>query len=327
MNIIAQIAKARTENRGRLLRLLQIYGLWLIIVLLLTGAASVTPGYLELDNMMILLRQASILGIVAAGQLFVLLITGLDLSVGQLMSMTTVVAGLIIMGDPGKEPMAIGIVIALALGTGFVNGVIIAKRRVEPFIMTLATMIILQGFHWNYSKGANIGYVSEGFRQIALGYVGPVPVPVVIWVAVLVVAAVVLYKTPFGRHVYALGGNREAARLSGVNVDLVTVVCYIICSLCALLAGIILLGYVAVGDSRAGLGYELGSIAVVVVGGASLAGGRGTIHGTAAGTLLLTIITSILIGFGVPWFGNLILRGAIIIGAVAWYIRTQDRRI
>jgi ribose/xylose/arabinose/galactoside ABC-type transport system permease subunit len=326
MSEVAERTKTWTENRGRLQYVLQNYGLWFVIVLLLIVAGAVTPGFLQPDNIMTLLRQASFLGIVVIGQLFVILISGLDLSVGQLISMTTVVAGRIAMGDPSREPMGIGIVIALALGTGFVNGIIIAKRRVEPFIMTLATMVILQGYHWNYSKGANIGYVSENFRGIAIGFAGPVPAPVLIWIAIIAIAAVVLYKTPFGRHVYAIGGNREAARLSGVNVDLVTVICYIVCSLCALLVGIILLGYISVGDSRAGQGYELGSIAAVVVGGASLAGGRGTMDGTAAGVLLLTIISSILIGFGLPWFANLIVRGVIIIGAVAWYVRTRARR-
>jgi ribose transport system permease protein len=237
--------------------------------------------------------------------------------------MTTVVAGRIVMGDPGREPMGIGIVIALALGTGFVNGIIIAKRRVEPFIMTLATMVILQGYHWNYSKGANIGYVSEDFGQIALGFAGPVPAPVLIWIAIIAIAAVVLYKTPFGRHVYAIGGNREAARLSGVNVGLVTVICYVICSLCALLVGIILLGYISVGDSRAGQGYELGSIAAVVVGGASLAGGRGTIDGTAAGVLILALLTNLMNLHNVGGYTQLMIRGAIIIAVVSLYGRRR----
>lgn len=189
--------------------------------------------------------------------------------------------------------------------------------------MTLAMMVIIQGFHWNYSKGANIGYVTKGFRQLALGYIGPVPIPVILWAFLAVVAAVVLYKTPFGRRIYATGGNRSVASMSGVNVDLVTVIPYMLCSLSGVLAGLISLGYVAVGDSRTGMGYELGSIAAVVIGGASLAGGQGRVGGNIAGVLILTLIGSLLNAFGATWFVIQIVRGAVIIGAVAWYVRSQ----
>ena len=325
MITVAERAKAWAQNRGRVLGLLQTYGLWLVIVLLLIAAAVITPGYLSPINLMMVLRQAAPLGIVAVGQLLVILVSGLDLSVGQLMSATCVVAGLYVVGEAGRIPMAVLLVVAIGIGVGLANGIIITKRRVEPFIMTLAMMVILQGFHWNWSKGAKIGYVTEGFRQIALGYIGPVAMPVLIWAIVLIVAAVVLYRTPFGRQVYATGGNREAARLSVVNVDLVTVICYILCALSAVLAGLILLGYLAVGDSRVGIGYELGSIAAVVIGGASLAGGRGTIDGNIAGVLVLTLMGSLLNAFAVPWFGSQIARGVIIIAAVAWYVRGRGR--
>ena len=149
------------------------------------------------------------------------------------------------------------------------------------------------------------------------------PIQVVIWIVVVIVVAVALHKTPFGRWVYAVGGNREAARLSGVNVDLVTTICYIICALTAVLAGLILLGYIGVSDARTGNGYELGSIAAVVVGGASLAGGQGTINGNIAGVLILTLIGSLLNAFSVSAFSAQIVRGAIIIAAVAWYMRNR----
>ena len=303
--------------------LLQAHGLWVIIILLLVVAAVVTPDYLKPDKLMLVLRQAAPLGIIALGQLFVILVSGIDLSVGQVMSMTSVIAGGYIMGGDERVLPAVAIVTGLAAASGFLNGIIIAKRRVEPFIMTLAMMIIIQGFHWNYSKGANMGYVTAGFRQLALGYIGPVPIPVMIWAFLALVAAAVLYKTPFGRRVYAVGGNREVARVSGVNVDLVTVIPYILCSLSGVLAGLISLGYVAVGDSRTGLGYELGSIAAVVIGGASLAGGRGGIGGNIAGVIILTLLGSLLNAFGAPWYVVQIARGAVIIGAVAWYVRSQ----
>ena len=189
--------------------------------------------------------------------------------------------------------------------------------------MTLAMMVIIQGFHWNYSKGANMAYVPVGFRQLGLGYIGPVPTPVIIWAFLSLVAAVVLYRTPFGRRIYATGGNRVAARMSGVNVDLATIIPYVLCSLSGVLAGLISLGYVSVGDSRTGMGYELGSIAAVVIGGASLAGGRGKVSGNIAGVLILTLINSLLNAFGALWFVIQIVRGAIIIGAVAWYVRSR----
>lgn len=303
--------------------LLQAHGLWVVIILLLVAAAVITPGYLEPRNLMLLLRQAAPLGIVALGQLFVILVSGIDLSVGQVMSMTSVIASGIIKGEGSRILPAVAVVVGLATASGFINGIIIAKRRVEPFVMTLAMMVILQGFHWNYSKGANMAYVPKGFRELGLGYIGPVPIPVIIWAFLVVLGVVLLYRTPFGRRIYATGGNRVAARMSGVNVDLVTVIPYVLCALSGVLAGLISLAYVSVGDSRTGLGYELGSIAAVVVGGASLAGGRGGIGGNIAGVLILTLINSLLNAFGAPWYVIQIVRGGVIIGAVAWYIRSR----
>ena len=311
-----------------MLRLLQTYGLWLVILLLLGSAAIVTPGYLAPHNLMLLLRQAAPLGIVAIGQLLVILVAGLDLSVGELIATSAVVAGIYITGATDRILPAILIVTALGLAVGFINGIVITKRRVEPFIMTLAMMVILRGFEWNYSGGAKMGMVTPGFRKIALSFVGPLPVPVLIWLVIGVVAAIVLHRTSFGRQVYATGGNREAARLSGVRVDRVVISCYVICSLLAVLAGMILLGYIGVSDSSSGTGYELASIAAVVIGGASFAGGRGTIEGNVAGVLILTLVGSLLNAFSVPWYGAQVVRGAIIIIAVAWYMgsRTQGRR-
>jgi len=324
MNVVAERTKTWTENsRGRLQYVLQNYVLWFVIVVLLIVAAIITPSYVRPGNLMLVLRQAAPLGIVAVGQLMVVLVSGLDLSVGQLMGTAAVVAGLYINGETGRDLPAILLVIAMGIGVGFVNGIVITKRRVEPFIMTLAMMVILQGYIWNYSKGAKMGAPSPGLRELALGYIGPVPIQVVIWIVVVIVVAVALHKTPFGRWVYAVGGNREAARLSGVNVDLVTTICYIICALTAVLAGLILLGYIGVSDARTGNGYELGSIAAVVVGGASLAGGQGTINGNIAGVLILTLIGSLLNAFSVSAFSAQIVRGAIIIAAVAWYMRNR----
>jgi ribose/xylose/arabinose/galactoside ABC-type transport system permease subunit len=305
------------------MNLLQAYGLWVVIILLLGAAAVVTPGYLQPGKLMLLLRQAAPLGIVALGQLFVILISGIDLSVGQVMSMTSVMASGVMMGEENRILPAVAFVVGLAVASGLMNGIIIAKRRVEPFVMTLAMMVIIQGFHWNYSKGANMAYVPVGFRQLGLGYIGPVPIPVIIWAFLSLVAAVVLYRTPFGKRIYATGGNRVAARMSGVNVDLATIIPYVLCSLSGVLAGLISLGYVSVGDSRTGMGYELGSIAAVVIGGASLAGGRGKVSGNIAGVLILTLINSLLNAFGALWFVIQIVRGAIIIGAVAWYVRSR----
>jgi ribose/xylose/arabinose/galactoside ABC-type transport system permease subunit len=323
MGRIAERSSGGTESGMDVLRVFQAYGLWLIILLLLVAAAVITPGYLEPRNLMLLLRQAAPLGIVALGQLFVILVSGIDLSVGQVMSMTSVIASGIIMGEENSILPAVAVVVGLAAASGFTSGIIVAKRKVEPFVMTLAMMVIIQGFHWNYSKGANMAYVPKGFRQLGLGYFGPVPTPVIIWAFLAIVAAVALYRTPFGRRIYATGGNKVAARMSGVNVDLVTVIPYVLCALTGVLAGLISLAYVSVGDSRTGLGYELGSIAAVVIGGASLAGGQGGVGGNIAGVLILTLINSLLNAFGAPWYVIQIVRGGVIIGAVAWYMRSR----
>lgn len=317
--------ESSSARRWDIVGLLQAYGLWLLIVMLLIAAAIVTPGYLQPGRLMLLLRQAVPLGILSVGQLFVLLVSGLDLSVGQLVSMVAVIAGMYITGASDRILPAVLLVTGIALVVGLVNGIVITKRRVEPFIMTLAMALILQGFLWNYTGGAKLGQATRGFRQIALGYAGPVPIAVIIWIAIVALAALLLHRTAFGRQVFAIGGNREAARLSGVHVDAVVIACYVICALSALLAGLMLLAYVGVSDPASGSGYELGSIAAAVVGGASLAGGIGTIRGNVAGVLVLTLVGSLLNAFTVPFYSGQIARGVIIIAAVAWYMRSQHQ--
>ena len=299
----------------------------LVLIGLLVAIAIITPSFYGEANIANVLRQVGILGIVAVGQTLVILGGGVDLSVGAVMSLALVTAAVVTQGRDANVPLAVVVTLALALVIGTVNGLLVTWRRVPPFVATLATLLLVQGAILAWTRGALSGSIPPALGTLGSARLGPITSSVALFAIVAVAAAFVLRRGTFGRSLYALGLNREAARLSGIRVDRVTFLTYIVSALCAAVGGLLFAGYVGYVDRYVGQGLNLDSIAAVVVGGTSFAGGRGGIAGTVVGVLLLAVLVNVVFVANVPEAMQLVLKGLLIVGAVVMYQVSQARRL
>ncbi|QRZ12554.1 ribose ABC transporter permease [Paracoccus methylovorus] len=302
-------------NLGRLLHSpLALPLIGLIVVSVLMGLAS--DNFFSLNNIMNVLRQVSVVGILAVGMTFVILTGGIDLSVGAVMALVgTLSAGMMVnMGLPAPLGLLIGLVVGL--GIGLANGALVAWGKMPAIIVTLATMGMARGLGLIYSGGYPISGIPSWISWFGVGRIGVVPVPVIIMVVIYAFAWVLLQRTAFGRHVYAIGGNETAARLSGVKTQRVKLAVYGISGLTSALAAVILTGRLMSGQPNAGQGFELDAIAAVVLGGTAIAGGRGLILGTLIGAVLLGILNNGLNLMGINPYLQDVIKGAIILLAI-----------
>ena len=276
---------------------------------------ALTPHFLTVANMLNIAQQTSINAIVAVGMTFVILSGGIDLSVGSIVALSGVVLGTALQAG---QPLAVALVLAIAVGVacGLVNGVLISWGLLPPFIVTLGMMSIARGAALLYTEGRPVSGFDEGFRSIATGQVAMTPSPVVLMIAVYLISHVVLTRTTFGRYVYAIGGNEEAARLSGVRVRLHKMLIYGVAGLMSAVAAIILTARLNSAQPIAGMMYELDAIAATVIGGTSLMGGEGTLVGTLVGALIMGVLRNGLNLLGVSSFLQQIVIGGVIVGAV-----------
>jgi ribose/xylose/arabinose/galactoside ABC-type transport system permease subunit len=293
-----------------------VLGFLLIVVI----GSLVSPYFLTQRNITNVLLQSAMLGVVAVGMTFVILTAGIDLSVGSVLSLCSVVAALAFDNGQGY-PLPVVLLATLALGAaiGAFNAAIVIWRGVAPFIVTLGMMAIASGAALTVSGGRPIGGIKDSYAWLGAGFLGPVPVPVIIVVAVFILGGLVLRFTSYGRQVYAVGGNEEAARLSGISISRVKLVTYMLSGLSAALGGIIFSARVTVGDPWAGRGLELDAIAAVVIGGTSLFGGIGTMWGTFLGALIISMINNLLNLLNVSPYMQGIAKGLIILIAIAMY--------
>ena len=295
------------------------YGVHGVLILLVIAASLLSPAFATPTNLFNVLRQAAPLGIVAVGQTFALLIAGLDLSVGSILSLSTVLVGnLLGFNDAMILPMFF---LCLGFGAlvGLANGILITRVKIPPIVCGLGMQILILGVGLLYTKGVPQNTLTDNFRILGLGHVGLVPIPVIVWFAVTVIGLLILNFTNFGRYVYAIGGNPGAARLSGVNVKRVTTLVYMLSGITAAIAGYVLVARLGVGNNYAGQSYALDSIAAVAVGGTNLFGGRGGLGTTVSGVLVLSVIYNLLLLLGISYYWQEVIKGAIIIGAVALY--------
>jgi ribose transport system permease protein len=287
-------------------------GLLIITIIL----AIMSSDFLTLNNILNVLRQVSINALIAFGMTFVILTGGIDLSVGSILALSgALTAGF--MAD-GTSPVA-AIALGLAAGAfmGAINGVLVSKGKVAPFIATLATMTIFRGLALVYTDGRPItGFDSNLFTLMGAGYLFNIPVPVIWMLVFFILLYFVLRKTTFGRQVYAIGGNEEATVLSGIKVDRVKIVIYSITGFLSAMAGIILTSRLNSAQANAGVGYELDAIAAVVLGGTSLSGGRGWIFGTLIGSMIIGVLNNGLNLLEVSSFYQQVVKGTVILLAV-----------
>jgi ribose/xylose/arabinose/galactoside ABC-type transport system permease subunit len=274
-----------------------------------------TPYFLTTANLLNIAEQTSLNAIVAVGMTFVILSGGIDLSVGSLVALAGVALGAALQAH---QPVVVAVLVTLAvgLGCGVANGALISWGRLPPFIVTLGTMSIARGAALVATEGRPISGFDAPFRMLATGRVGFVPAPVVVTAIVYVVAAFVLARTTFGRYVYAIGGNEEATRLSGVAVRFHKTMIYGVCGLTSAIAAVVLTARLNSAQPIAGMMYELDAIAATVIGGTSLLGGEGTLGGTLVGALIMGVLRNGLNLLGVSSFLQQIVIGAVIVVAV-----------
>lgn len=291
------------------------YGILVGFLIVGIALSLLSPAFLTVTNLLNILRQTSVHGIMAVGMTFVILTSGIDLSVGSILALTGVLCA-------GFEHAgwSLFFIVAATLGiggiVGLVNGALIAKGRVTPFVVTLGMMSIARGLALIYAGGYPISGFGRSFRYIGAGYLLKLPLPIIIFLFTLLLASVVLHNTKVGKYIYAIGGNEEAVRLSGINSDNYKMFTYVVSGLTSALGAIVLTSRLNAGEPIAGTGYELDVIASVVIGGTSLMGGRGGVWGTFIGALLIGTINNGMNLLGISSYFQLVAKGLIITGAV-----------
>ncbi len=312
---------------------------FLLVLMLIFSVLQ--PRFLSELNLFNVMRQISITGLIALGMTFVILTGGIDLSVGSVVALAGLVAGALNKGSTANSlslddavvagyPVAVSVAAAALVGlaAGLIQGIAITTLDVPPFVVTLGGLSAFRGAALLYSGGGPISSFDASYRYWGQGKLGPVPVPVVVFLAAAVLCHVVLRYTRYGRHVYAVGGNAEAARLSGLNVKALTLSVYVIVGLFAGLAGFVLSSRLNSAEAVAGQGYELTVIASVVIGGTSLFGGIGGVAGTVIGAVLIGVLINGLVLMNVSPYVQQIIIGVIIVLAVAFdrFVKGRRRR-
>jgi ribose transport system permease protein len=299
--------------------LLLIFGLWV-------------PNFISAENMLDLVQQISVNAILAFGMTLVILIGGIDLSVGALLALVgTTTAYILTRGQADQQSLAFlamavfaGLAVAASFGT--FNGICAAKTKMPPFIITLAMMLVARGAALRYNQGRPMHIPDQQTLFLALGngrFFGVVPIPVVVMLILFAVVAILLHRTRFGQHLYAIGGNREAARFTGIPIVRNEIIVYVICSLLAGMAGMIHTSQLYSAEPASGVMFELNAIAAAVVGGTSFTGGRGTMYGTLIGAIIIGILDKGLNQAGVHFSLQYIVKGAVILIAVYIDVRRK----
>jgi ribose/xylose/arabinose/galactoside ABC-type transport system permease subunit len=307
--------KLKSLNIKKLIISGGIYIAFLILCVILSFAS---PSFLTISNISNVFRQVSVVGIMALAMTYVIIIGGIDLSIGSIMSLCAVVA-CSFATKTNAYPISVAIAIGIGTGivTGLFNGLLIALGRIPPFIVTLASMAIFKGITLIYCGGRPVINLTDDYVQIGSGYIGGIATPIVVFVALILIAHFFLKHTRFGRYIYAVGGNEQGAYIGGINVNMIKIITYALSGVAAAISGIILSSRVMVGSPVVGEGIEMDVISSVVIGGASITGGGiGKIFGTVIGVLLMGIMSNGLDLLNVPSYYQQVVKGMIIILAV-----------
>ncbi|MBE6904907.1 MAG: ABC transporter permease [Ruminococcaceae bacterium] len=303
------------------------YGIYLVLLILIIFFSIASKAFLHPNNLFNVARQISTLGIAAVGMTFALLLGGIDLSIGSQITLANIITAWL-MVNAGASPV-VSILAALLVSTavGFLNGWVIANIHMPPLIVTLSTMTILEGLAYIISGGVPIFGFPESFAFIGQGYVGPIPVPVIIMVIVLLTGAFILNMTYFGRYFYAVGGNEEASKLSGINVKMVHCMAYTLSGFIAGLAGIVMLSRTNSGQPVAGKGFEFDVLTAVVLGGVSVSGGFGKISNVVAGVIILGVLNNGMVLMNASSYIQMVVKGSVLLLAVGFDCLQKRRKV
>jgi ribose transport system permease protein len=285
------------------------------LVLLSVTLTILSPYFLTIDNLLSIALQTAIIAILALGQVYVIISGGIDLSVGSILALSGVIsAQLLVSGWPTALAIVAGIFAGALLG--FINGLVITKGNLPPFIVTLGMMGVARGLSLVLTDGLPVSGLPETFTKLGNETIFYIPIPVIFLIVVAIISSFILSRTIFGRYVYSIGSNEEAAQLSGINVNFHKLMIYVVCGLLSGLAGVLLTARLVSAQPSAGTGYELDAIAAVVIGGASLMGGVGTVGGTIIGAFIMGVLRNGLNLLNVTPFWQQIAIGVVIVLAV-----------
>ncbi len=302
----------------RLVRGVDLAGQWaapIMIGIILIAAAIFAPAFYHPTNLKSVAIQIAVLGIVTIGQTLVLLTRSIDMSVSAVLALGAVI---VVQTEAGNSiTLALVEAFTIAALIGLVNGFLVAKRHVPPFVATFGMLVFVGGARLAYTKGQASGTVPDLLRAISIKPLGPIPAALIVWLIVNAIFIFALRYTRFGRWIYAVGGNPGAARYSGINVDWVLIGAHILCSVLAILGGLLLSGYIGYVDLRLGSDYNMNSIAAAVVGGTTFTGGRGNLFGTAAGVTLLIMLLNLVVVLGLPIHWQYAMQGTVLVLATA----------
>jgi erythritol transport system permease protein len=328
----AKASGTAEKSRGNLLRLLLEGRAFFALIAIIVTFSMLSPNYASLSNFLIMSNHVAIFGLLAIGMLLVILNGGIDLSVGSVLGLSGVFAGYLMQGiEIGSAgvivypPVWAVVVLTIGLGAfvGFANGILIAYFKVPAFVATLGTLYMARGVALLMTNGLTFNNLSgdpsfgnTGFEWLGFNRLGGVPIGVIVLALVSLASALLLARTAFGRWLYSSGGNEHAAELSGVPVKRVKITVYVLSSICAAIAGLVLSSQLTSAGPTAGFTYELTAIAAVVVGGASLMGGRGTVSGTLLGAFVIGFLSDGLVIIGVSSYWQTVFTGAVIVLAV-----------
>ena len=313
-------------NKGKNLKsLISEYFIFVIFIIIVIGLTILKPSFITPSNLVNILKQASINGILAFGMMFVIISGGFDMSVGSTVAFSGILAAML---GQGNNPLILALIAALlaGLGVGLINGVGVAVGELPPFIMTLGTMTAVRGLALLASNGKPVIGMSEPYKAIAAGSIAGIPMLAVFLIIVIIICSFVLAKTVYGRRVYACGGNLQAAKVAGINTTAIRISTFAIAGFLAGLCGFLMTSRVTIGQPTAAESYEMDAITACVVGGVSMTGGVGKPWGVVIGTLLITVIANGLDILGVSSHWQKIVKGLIIVLAVLIDVKGKSRK-
>ncbi len=313
-------------NKGKNLKsLISEYFIFVIFIIIVIGLTILKPSFITPSNLVNILKQASINGILAFGMMFVIISGGFDMSVGSTVAFSGILAAML---GQGNNPLILALIAALlaGLGVGLINGVGVAVGELPPFIMTLGTMTAVRGLALLASNGKPVIGMSEPYKAIAAGSIAGIPMLAIFLIIVIIICSFVLAKTVYGRRVYACGGNLQAAKVAGINTTAIRISTFAIAGFLAGLCGFLMTSRVTIGQPTAAESYEMDAITACVVGGVSMTGGVGKPWGVVVGTLLITVIANGLDILGVSSHWQKIVKGLIIVLAVLIDVKGKSRK-
>ena len=310
-------------NKKKLINQINIYRSVLILLVICIFATILSPSFLSVTNLFNLFKQITVAGVVGCGMTFVILTGGIDLSVGSILGLSGVLAAGVL-ESTGNPAFAIALALAVGVLCGAINGFFVSFCEIPPFISTLGMMTLLRGCVLVYTKGSPISIKSDAYKFFGKGAIAGIPVPVIILILLFLLAHYILTQTSYGRSIYAFGGNREAARLSGISTRFTEWMAYTINGLLCGIAGVILTARLGSAQSTSGTGIEMDAIAAVILGGTSLSGGVGFVLPTVVGAMIMGIIDNILTLMNVNPHATNIVKGAVILIAVLVDKKVKD---